>query len=62
MKIQIDFKFIWLILSKDQVQKAFIIMDKLEETNLLECLIMVQQVKIKNVMEQIMHLKYNWIK
>ena len=59
MKIQIDFKFIWLILSKGQVLKAFIIMDKLEEINLLKCLIMAQLVKITNVMEQVMHLKSN---
>jgi hypothetical protein len=59
MKIQTDFKFIWLILSKDQVLKAFIIMDKLEEINLLKCLIMAQQVKIKNVMDQVLHLKSN---
>ena len=59
MKIQIDFKFIWLILSKGQVLKAFIIMDKLEEISLLKCLIMAQLVKITNVMEQVMHLKSN---
>lgn len=62
MRIQIDIKFIWLILLKGPAQKAFIIMDKLEEINLLECLIMAQQAKIRNVTEQIMHQKSNWIK
>ena len=62
MKILIGFKFIWPIHSEGQVQKVFIIMDKMEEINLLGCLTMAQHQKTKNITEVIMHLKYSWIK
>ncbi len=62
MKILIDFKFIWLIHSEGQVQKVFIIMDRQEEINLLECLIMAQHPKTKSITEVTMHLKFSWIK
>jgi len=59
MKILIDFKFIWLILSEGQALKVFITMDRLEEINHLECLIMAQHLRTKNVMEATMHQKYS---
>jgi hypothetical protein len=61
-KTLIDFKCIWLIHSEGQVQKVFTTLDRLGETNHLECLIMAQHLKIKSVMEVTRRQKYSWIK